>query len=200
MSNDSYTVKTLHGCRIIDGPVPINDIPLIMQGFSSNAIVAADIASKIGATFVIGEPKDIGVFRESNPEVSQGSISIVRRATLEDLPITVIEWLVNGPRGASSEAMFQAMFGAGIINKPVESCLPGDSGDLWRCFMLLKAAGADNVWRISRVRKLSAAWDALIEFWVVLEESFIGETGSLDNNFPAAQTNALLWRIIASKR
>lgn len=61
-----FTVKMLHGCRIVFGEIPVSALGMLTHGFSAKALMAIDIADRIGATLVIGEPEDLDKLREAD--------------------------------------------------------------------------------------------------------------------------------------
>lgn len=77
MRLESYTVRHLYKCYIIEGPVPINDMVALMRSWAWTApddgiddewIVDADLAARMGATIVCGQRRDIAALRKSRGE------------------------------------------------------------------------------------------------------------------------------------
>lgn len=101
---------------------------------------------------------------------------------LPGYPMAIAEfddWLRNGHRGLSSEAMVYALTGnVTLPGKPVHvghSC-PGDAGDFRRCENLLRAVPeARN--HLERVAALGPQWAALVEHWDEL--AAIGDRSTL---------------------
>ena len=127
-ADHGLTIRRLERCRIVTGPVPISEFSMVIHGFSDQAVMASDLASKMGVTFVIGEPEDLERLRQgltiniNQPEdierlkqsglpISSERINDAEMAKKQNLPVSLIDWLVNGDRGLSSDAMCQAMFG-----------------------------------------------------------------------------------------
>lgn len=130
-----YLVQTIGKCRVIFGNVPLSDFSGLTKGFSKKAVVATDLADRIGATFVIGEIEDVNALREAGLPVSEKRIAEAFEATRQGLP-KVAWWLREGERGASSNAMCRRLFGF-----PAEAGIrhPLDPDDLRRCLSFLDA-------------------------------------------------------------
>ena len=54
VGDEGFKIKTICGCRIVYGSVPLSSFAMLTHGFSKKALMATDIADLIGATFVIG--------------------------------------------------------------------------------------------------------------------------------------------------
>lgn len=63
---DGITIKNLHRCRLVFGQVPLGGLCKLLHGFSERAILAPDIAKRVGASVVVGEPEDIRALRQSD--------------------------------------------------------------------------------------------------------------------------------------
>jgi len=60
-----YTVCTVSGCRIVHGEIPASDVILLSAAYSPRALVDGELAEKMGATLVIGEPEQLAELREA---------------------------------------------------------------------------------------------------------------------------------------
>jgi hypothetical protein len=63
-SHPRYTVATVAGCRILHGEVPASDVILFGAAYSPLALADGELAEKMGATLVIGEPEQLAELRE----------------------------------------------------------------------------------------------------------------------------------------
>lgn len=159
LPNEGFTVKSICGCRLVFGQVPISDFAMLTHGFSKKALMAVDIADRIGATFVIGEPENLEELRRQELPVSEKRHSDYLAA--QKLGLTdVAMWLRNGERGASSNAMCKRMFG---IPQDAGTDHPHDPDDLRRCLLFLDAAKAHD--KVPLMADVSIAWDELVKLW-----------------------------------
>lgn len=172
----SYTIQTVGGCRLAFGPVPAADFTMLCHGFSKKAVMAPDIAYRIGATLVIGDPDDIEALRQQNLPVSEARKSEANLARACSAPASVVDWLENGERGLSSEAMCQAMHGHPLGKKRTDH--PRDPDDLSRCIKFLDATQSHD--EMEAMRAVSPEWNRLVDAWGDITASFHGErpTGS----------------------
>ena len=86
----------------------------------------------------------------------------------------IIEWLVNGDTGISSELM--AATACGIDRKKWGPRTPSDPSDFNRCLKLLKAVPEVKN-HMPEIANLSETWAALIERWDEVEKCFLEEVG-----------------------
>ncbi len=190
---DEYTIRILHGCKIVTGTVPVEDFVGLAAGFSSRAIMAVDIAHRIGAVFVIGEPEDIEALRQMDLPISEARQLEAGAAEKQELPAAVVEWLKNGERGASSEAMCKAMFG-GPWNV-AKTAYPLDPSDLSRCLKFMDIVDDSDYWRMVKLKDVSVEWSSLINHWDELKTCFYAEG---QNNKP--KTYELMNEILNDSR
>lgn len=155
-----YNVQTAFGCRVVFGKVPINDVMTLSSGFSDKALMAIDIADRIGASLVMGEPGDLEALRNSNLPVSKQRMRDGDEALRRGLPPTMAEWLRTGDRGQSSNAMCKRIFG---IPQSAGGSHPHDPSDLHRCVQFLDAAGAHA--QVAMMADVSPEWERLVEHW-----------------------------------
>lgn len=71
IADDGFTIKTIQGCRVVFGQLPIDSLPLVTGGFGEKAEVAFDIADLIGASLVVGEPDALASLRKTDLAVSE---------------------------------------------------------------------------------------------------------------------------------
>ena len=171
-ADHGFTIKRLEGCRIVTGPVPLSEFQMLIHGFSDNAVMAADLASKMGPTFVIGEPDDIERLRQCNLPVSPERIRDCEEAKKAGLPAGVVDWLLNGERGRSPDAMCKAFFG---IPSSAGNDYPLDPSDLRRCLQFLEAVDDKEMWRFDVLHDLSLEWYSFCCYWPQLVTTFKDE-------------------------
>lgn len=170
-----YQVKNICNCRLVFGEVPLNDMAMLIHGYSKKAVMALDIASRVGATLVVGEPADIEELRLLKLPFSDARINDAESAKNAGLPEGVVTWLLEGDRGRSSEAMCKAFFG---IPRRASVDHPKDPGDLNRCLQFLSSAGGDGKCRMGSLVPLSKQWAALVVAWDDLADCYDAETRS----------------------
>lgn len=157
MTTDGFTVKSMCGCRVVFGPVPMSEFGMLAHGFSKSALIAADIADRIGATIVIGEPDDLDELRKANLPASEKRHAQARSASAMPL---VAGWLLNGERGNSSNAMCKRIFG---VPEDAGKDYPLDPDDLRRCVLFLAATNAHD--KVPLMADVSKEWAALVGVW-----------------------------------
>lgn len=187
MTTEGFTIKSLGGCRIVFGTVPVSDFGMLTAGFSDKAQIAIDLADLMGATLVIGEPADLDALRKRDLPVSakrQGDASV---ADARGLP-KVAAWLRTGSRGSSSNAMCKRLFGV-PENGGTEH--PHDPSDLLRCVQFLDATEAHD--RLHLMSGVSPQWDFLVWRWSEIT-NLLAEEMETGNSAPKtyAAMNALL--------
>lgn len=109
---------------------------------------------------------------------------------MEPLGTRVINWLLEGEVGLSSKAMAARWWG----RRPTPSyhanfnprAHPLDPADLRRCLLLLDFIPEGRN-RLDELRELSPAWNAIVDHWDELEDTFIAEAG------PDWRDPACLW-------
>lgn len=154
-----FTIKNICGCRIIFGQVPASEIGMLTHGMSKKALMDTDIANKIGALFVIGEPDDLEELRKMDLPVSQERHADYLDASRLGLH-KVASWLRTGERGLSSNAMCKRIFG---IPRAADSDYPHDPGDLRRCLLFLDATEAHD--KVHLMSDVSEVWQRLVPRW-----------------------------------
>ncbi|AQH05846.1 hypothetical protein A9R05_43370 (plasmid) [Burkholderia sp. KK1] len=170
-----FTIRMIHGCRLVFGEVPISQIQMLAHGFSKKALMDIDMAERIGATFVIGEPENLEGLRKLDLPVSEKRQRDYQAAF--DLGLNdVAVWLRTGERGLSSNAMCRRIFG---VPSDAGSNHPADPSDLRRCMLFLDAADAHD--KVSLMADVSPEWARLAANWSLLTATFNEEmaTGKL---------------------
>jgi hypothetical protein len=180
--DNGFTIKTTCGCRIVFGEIPASQFAMLTHGFSKNALMATDIADRIGAVCVIGEPADLDELRKLDLPVSEKrhrDYLAAHKLGLNDVAM----WLRTGERGLSSNAMCKRIFG---VPADADSSHPRDPDDLRRCLLFLDAAKAHD--KVSMMADVSPEWGHLVSKWNVIVETFRAEAGGRS----APKTYALL--------
>lgn len=154
-----FTIKNICACRIVCGSVPMSEVAMLTHGFSKKALMDIDLANRIGATFVIGEPDDLEALRQMDLPVSDERRSESHAAAENGLE-KVAAWLANGERGSSSNAMCKRIFG---IPESAGKSHPYDPADLRRCLLFLDATDAHD--KVSFMLDVSEEWGRLVPRW-----------------------------------
>jgi len=203
MANDfeGYRVVTKMGCKIIFGEIPADDIAaLCAVKERKNWLIDVLLSNRIGATIVCGPADALKQLNEANLPISDERQAEVSRAQNNaKIPAAVVEWLRNGQRGLSSEALCKHFFGElafGVMANAGEHH-PADPADLNRCLMFLDAAfGTRTPVQMDSVRSISPYWDAYVDHWTELVSLFEKESGYEKHGFlKALETYNLMERI-----
>lgn len=154
-----FTIKVIERCRIVFGQIPVSEIAMLSHGFSKKALIALDIADRIGASLVIGEPNDLDKLRQADLPVSEKRQADYVAANGLGLPQVAL-WLRNGSRGASSNAMCKRMFGLPTDGRTDH---PHDPSDLMRCLQFLDETQAHA--KLAMMADVSPEWASLVVRW-----------------------------------
>lgn len=161
-----FVVRNICRCRVVFGPIPMSDMSMLLHGFSKKALMATDIADRIGASLVLGEPDDLEELRKMDLPVSEKRHADYLAATELGLH-KVAMWLRTGERGASSNALCKHIFG---VPKDARDAHPLDPDDLRRCILFLDATEAHD--KVSAMSGVSPQWTALAARWNDLLATF----------------------------
>lgn len=166
MPGDGFTVKSMCGCRVVYGSVPASEFSMLTHGFSKKALMATDIADRIGAILVLGEPEDLEALRKLDLPVSEKRHRDYQAAIQMGL-YDVAMWLRIGERGSSSNAMCKRIF-----DVPLDAGddHPHDPDDLRRCLLFLDAAKAHD--KVPMMGDVSPEWGRLVTVWDQLVSTF----------------------------
>ena len=187
VGDEGFKIKTICGCRIVYGSVPLSSFAMLTHGFSKKALMATDIADLIGATFVIGEPTALDELRHMDLPVSAKRHADYLAATNLGL-IAVAMWLRRGARGKSSNAMCKAIYG---VPADAGTEFPHDPDDLRRCLLFVEATGAQD--QFQKMIEVSPEWSRLVARWDELAARFAEETAE---GKQAPKTYALMQELI----
>jgi hypothetical protein len=107
--------------------------------------------------------------------------------TVNNVPMSVVNWLAGGERGISSETIVSHIWG---LPKPRFGLShPLDPDDLKRCLQLLEASPETKA-RFHEMKSLSYEWANLVLVWEALEVQFLSEADDLEwsSRKPATKT------------
>lgn len=174
-SEGSYRVESKYGCRIIWGSVPVTDLLKLMEGENEELLVATDIASKIGASFVIGRKDNLEAMRNDHQlPVSPKRLAEAEKALRDGWPMSFSDWLTDGDRGRSSDAIAQRVTGIGDIHGKPNISHPYDACDFKRCLAVIEALTGDKISEgdiLTKMITVSPEWRAIIWSWASLMAS-----------------------------
>lgn len=187
-ANPGCTIQNICSCRIVFGQIPASQMGMLTHGFSKKALMATDIADRIGALLVIGEPDDLEKLRRMNLPVSEKRQADYLAASKIGL-LDVASWLRDGERGSSSNAMCKRIFG---IPADAGASHPHDPDDLRRCLLFLDATEAHD--KIAFMLDVSEQWGRLVASWGELVALFEDEIAGGSKSAPA--TYALMKKIL----
>jgi hypothetical protein len=91
---------------------------------------------------------------------------------MKDIKTEILQWLVTGETGISSEAIAYQI--AGIENWRKWHTHPSDPSDFKRCLKLVNLIPEIRS-RLNELRSLSIEWNALVEHWKEVEDCFMSE-------------------------
>lgn len=170
MGGDGFNVRRIGGCRIVYGSVPMSEFAMLAHGFSKKALMDVELADRIGASFVIGEPDDLQALRAMGLPPSEKRQGEAREAAQRGLDAAVVAWLADGARGLSSNAMCKQFFG---VPQSAGRDHPRDPDDLSRCLAFLDATQSHE--RVSSMSEVSPQWASLVAAWSEIVASFLQE-------------------------
>ena len=193
---DGYRIVTKMGCKLIFGEIPGDDLAAFCAAKGrKNWLLDAHLAKRIGASIVCGPADGLKQLNEANLPLSDERQAEVSRAQSNaKIPAAVVEWIRNGQRGLSSEALCKHFFG-----EPADAGEhhPVDLADLNRCLVFLDAAfGTRTPVQIDSVRSISPHWSAYVDHWDELVSLFEKETqGAKGGLWKVPETYNLMLKI-----
>lgn len=181
-NGEGFSVKTISNCRIISGTLPMQHMDLLIKGFSRKARIDSNLAHQLDALFVIGEPEDLDNLRKMNLPFGTKHQAEIDQAKSKGLPPGAVDWLANGRRGLSSEAMCKRIFGE---PKNAGTDHPHDPSDLNRCLKFLDLAEAHD--KVPLMADVSPEWANLVEKWseivTLFKEEVALNTGKAEKTY-----------------
>lgn len=161
----SYTVEEVCGCTIIYGSVPIMQMVNLMQRYE-DGVMDTSLATVLGANMVIGPPAALKALRNEPGIMHAVDEKVSQHTNGYDLSEQAQQWLKQGYRGKSSEAMFARFSGVkSITDDP--AAFPHDPSDLARCRLLLESV-PEFANKLYLMRSVSPIWNALVDHWEAL--------------------------------
>ncbi len=193
---DGYRIVTEGSCKLIFGEIPSDDfVAFCAAKERKDWRIDTHLARRIGATIVCGPADALELLNKADLPLSDERRAEVSRAQGNvKIPAAVVEWLRNGRRGLSSEALCKHFFG-----EPVDAGRhhPSDPSDLNRCLMFLDAAfGTRTPVQFDSVRSMGTHWNAYADHWSELVGLFESETkGAKERLWKAPETYNLMLKI-----
>lgn len=192
MPDQGYRIQNIERCRLVFGSVPINDFEMLLHGFSKKAVMAIDIADRLGATFVFGEPDDIERLKALDLPVSEKRQRDANAAIKAMVPDNVVDWLLKGERGKSSNTLCHAFYGIPFNN---DNDYPRDPSDLRRCLAFLELLPIQKDEMLKKMKAISPEWEKIVGQWDGLVSSYADElSASKKGEMP--KTNGLMQSIL----
>lgn len=152
------------------GPQPMEFLGKAAKTCGQAAVICPDAARMAGANFAVGPRPLLDALRK---RLEAGSLQAVTSAS-PGLSANAAQWLANGERGMSSEALFfrlTGMDGSGFDR----TAHPYDPDDFRRCRLMLEAC-PELLIKLQDAADLSPQWAALIDCWATLYETMDAET------------------------
>lgn len=116
-----------------------------------------------------------------------------------DIPQSVVNWLITGERGLSSEFIVEYLYGFPLLEGHWRRTPhhPFDPSDLRRCLLLL-ADSPETATELPRMRAASPVWARLLDAWPTLAAQLTEEIGDLRGpaNWSAPLTYAAMKRVL----
>ena len=113
-------------------------------------------------------------------------------------PKGFVEWLANGHRGISANAIASHLSGIDCGGKSSFGNYPHDSADFLRCRKLLKAVPNFKE-RLHEMSEISPIWAALVEQWDIIDTTLAMEMNSRTDG-TAPRTYKMMKDIIENGR
>lgn len=192
--NDSveYTVRHQGNCILIFGSIPILFMEALSKAAPKRSVLAPRLAQISGATIAIGPIDAVNALsRKLAPAAIERARHLYNRYDLSESEIT---WLAIGERGSSSNAIFQATIGVLLPELSDATAHPHDPDDLRRCMLLFDQCPSVAA-NFEHMRKVSTAWNELVERWPIICDTFMREAPNWrepDAKWRAPQTFKLI--------
>lgn len=95
------------------------------------------------------------------------------RDTTETIPLDVLQWLAFGERGASAEAIVEAVTGVKCAKHGV-MVTPAEAGDFARCVRMLEQCPTVEK-DFHKMKEVSMEWNLLCANWIGLRELLVAK-------------------------
>ena len=184
-----YRVEHYRDCMLVFGSVPLSHMGQIMQLLPEESVVCPRTASLSQAVMAAGLPAALNIVAAMHREPAR----MRYQARFPQLGAEAIDWLVDGERGQSSDAIFQTLH---VVQIEGESATqhPRDLADWRRCQLLLEK-NPSLATQMGRMAPVSATWERLTRCWPAILESIEEEVPDWRTNkrlSMARKANALL--------
>ena len=163
MNNPGYTVKTIGGCKVVTGSVPLCDIGALLKMLPDGAVIDARAAKHLGVVIVAGMPEDTK--KLLNLPACDAIQTEARHAKSGGLSEQAQQWLLRGERGMSSDCIFATLTKQEMRN--TWNAYPHDPADLRRCRLLMELV-PEFAPRIGEMNSVSLEWTRLADKWELL--------------------------------
>lgn len=174
-TTSEYRVQRRAGCTLVFGSLPVDDFVALTKKQPKKTMMSNHLAHLAGCDIAFGTDECIdSLTKELEPEaLARGQ---ARYATTGLSPDAIL-WLSIGNRGKSSNAMFFMLTGVnpGDIDPRSVSAHPHDTGDLYRCRLLLEAVPETGP-VFDRMSDVSPEWAEFVEQWSALCDQMDVET------------------------
>lgn len=168
--------EKIFGCTIVYAKdLTLSECIEIGKEYRESVVSDSGLARRLGAKIVIGEPEQLN--------------DLERAMNERTLPISVQEWLADGERGLSSDALCKKFFG---LPKSAGDEHPHDPADLRRCVLFLEKTKTHD--RIKEAAEISPAWKALVDVWPTLLATLNNEMQKPDR--VASETYKIMQRAL----
>ncbi len=165
----TFTIRTIDRCWAVYGEISAENFSRLAKGFSANALLDVNLAHRLGAVAVMGEPEDLAALRaRKDLPLSPARAAEQAQAANTGLPEAVVKWLADGERGASSEALCRAIYG---VPSDAGDDYPGDSWDMKRCIDFADSTGSKHL--LFRAKMISPRWARIVDHWDELSEMIL---------------------------
>lgn len=193
-SKKGFEVEYQEACMIVRGAVPVDVFTALASTMPDGSVMSARLAKRFDTSFVAGLPENL-------ERLSAVAPATPLRVGAERLPKDAVGWLQTGERGASSEAMFDAVFGGHFAASHAASAqTPGDVSDFARCRLLAEQV-ADVALHLDRVASLSVIWRRIVSAWPQICETLNSEAADYHvGMYTAPQTAALIESLCGSDK
>ncbi|MCF1457387.1 MAG: hypothetical protein LPH21_07420 [Shewanella sp.] len=64
MGGSTYTVKTLKGCKVVTGTIPVQDLAALLGAWGADWLIDGQLAHAQSVALVVGPATDIQAWRE----------------------------------------------------------------------------------------------------------------------------------------
>jgi len=163
-----YTVRTVDGCTLIFGSVPMMQMVGLSKSAGRGAVLGLHLARLAGASFAIGQPDKVKALEQKLE--AQAREHAKRRPN--GLPEALEIWIAAGQHGNSSVALFECLSGFRLNGRaePAKTAHPHDPDDLRRCVQMLEQCPELRA-ELPKASALSPEWARLVARWDELTQS-----------------------------